>query len=75
MTVINGARSIYWWQGQVEESAECVLLIKSSRERLPELGEELQRVHSYQVPEVVALPIVDGLQAYLDWLDREIQLR
>lgn len=75
VTVVPGARSIYWWQGKVEEGPEWILIIKSSREALPKLREQLQKVHSYQVPEIVALPIVDGSQPYLDWMEREIQLR
>ena len=75
VTLVPGARSIYWWQGKVEESSEWILIIKSSREALPKLREQLQKVHSYQVPEIVALPIVDGSQPYLDWMEREIQLR
>lgn len=75
VTVVPGAHSIYWWQGKLEESPEWILMIKSSREALPKLREELQKVHTYQVPEIVALPIVDGSPAYLDWMEREIQLR
>lgn len=75
VTLVPGARSIYWWQGKVEESPEWILIIKSSREALPKLREQLQKVHSYQVPEIVALPIVDGSQPYLDWMEREIQLQ
>ncbi|MBM3738750.1 MAG: divalent-cation tolerance protein CutA [Acidobacteria bacterium] len=73
VTTVPGASSTYWWQGQVEQSAEIVLIIKSSRPRFPKLQEELRRIHSYQVPEVIALPIADGAQDYLDWLGRELE--
>lgn len=75
VTVLPNARSIYRWQGEIEDSLEFILLIKSSREALPKLREELQKIHSYQVPEILALPVVDGPVAYLDWMEREIQLR
>lgn len=75
VTIVPGAASVYRWKGKVEESQEWVLIIKSSRAAFPKLQEELQRVHSYQVPEVVAIPVVDGSPSYLEWLDREIELQ
>jgi periplasmic divalent cation tolerance protein len=73
--VIPGAHSFYWWQGRIEDSREWVLVAKSSRDRFPALRQELLRVHSYQTPEVVALAVVDGSPTYMDWLEREVQLR
>lgn len=72
VTVVPAAESIYHWQGRLEVAAECLLIIKSSRERLAALKTELQKVHSYQVPEIVAMQIVDGSEAYLAWMDREL---
>jgi len=72
VTLAPGAESIYHWQGRVESAAECLLIIKSSRERFAALKIELQKVHSYQVPEIVAVPIVDGSEAYIAWMDREL---
>lgn len=73
VNVLAGARSFYRWQGAVEDSAECLLLIKTSRARFPEMRAELERLHSYEVPEIVALPIMDGSLNYLNWLDTEIK--
>jgi periplasmic divalent cation tolerance protein len=67
-----GAKSVYRWNGQVEEAEETLLLIKSSRNLFPELREELSRLHSYDVPEIVALPIVDGSERYLNWLSASL---
>jgi len=75
VNILPGARSIYRWQQKVEETGEIMLVIKSSRELFPTLREELARLHSYQVPEVVALSIIDGSSSYLDWMDRELGLR
>jgi periplasmic divalent cation tolerance protein len=72
VSVIPGLRSFYRWKGAVESSAECLLVIKSSRELFIPLREALSRMHSYDVPEVVALPIVDGAPSYLEWLDANI---
>jgi periplasmic divalent cation tolerance protein len=75
VNIIPGARSIYRWQGKVEDSEEWVLLIKSRRDLFEALKETLGSQHSYEVPEVIALPIVDGSEAYLAWLDREMPKR
>lgn len=68
VNIIPGLRSVYRWQGAVEDAAECLLLIKSSRDLFPELRAAIEKLHSYDVPEIVALPIVDGAANYLDWL-------
>jgi len=72
VNLLPGAKSIYHWKGAVEESAEVMLVIKSSRELFSELRSELEKVHSYEVPELIALPIVDGSEQYLEWIDREL---
>ncbi len=61
--------SVYRWKGKVETAKEHLLVIKSSRRRLPALRREVERLHSYQVPEIIALPIVAGAPAYLAWLE------
>jgi periplasmic divalent cation tolerance protein len=75
VNVIPNVRSYYHWNGAIESSAECLLVIKSSRERFEALRAALERLHSYDVPEVVALPIVDGAPSYLDWLDASLRTR
>jgi periplasmic divalent cation tolerance protein len=72
VSVIPGVRSFYHWKGAVESSAECLLAIKSSRESFSLLRAALERLHSYEVPEVLALAIVDGAPAYLDWLQASL---
>ena len=61
-------QSVYRWKGKVEKAREFLLLIKTSPRRLSALQAEVQRLHSYDVPEFVALPIVAGSPAYLRWL-------
>jgi periplasmic divalent cation tolerance protein len=72
VNILPGARSIYRWQGKVEDAAELVLMIKSSRPKFPALRAEIERLHPYEVPEVVALAIVDGAESYLNWLGGEL---
>ena len=69
VNVIPGINSHYWWQGRLETAEECLLLIKSSRERFDQLRSALEQGHSYEIPEVIALPVVDGALNYLNWID------
>jgi periplasmic divalent cation tolerance protein len=72
VNLIPGVKSIYHWQGAVEESEEVMLVVKSSRELFRHVKEALSHVHSYEVPELIALPVVDGAESYLAWMDREM---
>ena len=67
---ITGApvRSIYRWKGKVEQAREVLLLLKTSRKNLAALRREVERLHSYDVPEFIALPITGGNPRYLAWL-------
>jgi periplasmic divalent cation tolerance protein len=72
VNVISGIQSYYRWQGKVEQASEFLLIIKSSRARFGELRAALEKVHSYEVPEVIALPVLDGAPNYLNWLDNNL---
>lgn len=72
VNIVPGVRSVYRWQGAIEEESEWMLVIKSTRDCFEPLATELRKVHSYQIPEVIALPIVDGNSEYLDWIGREV---
>jgi periplasmic divalent cation tolerance protein len=73
VNVIPRIRSYYRWKGALESAEEWLLLIKSSRERFPQLMAALEKAHSYEVPEVLALQVVDGSANYLNWI--EVSLR
>lgn len=65
-------RSIYHWKGAVEDGEETLMIIKSARPLFDRLRTVIVRLHSYDVPEVVALPIVDGAASYLAWMDKAL---
>jgi periplasmic divalent cation tolerance protein len=69
---IQGIQSIYRWQGQVEQSEEELLVIKSRRDLFDRLKKRVQELHSYSVAEIIALPILDGSGPYLRWLEEEL---
>jgi periplasmic divalent cation tolerance protein len=71
VNVLPGLRSIYRWEGAVEEADECLLLIKVRTAGVARLAERVVELHPYEVPEVVALPVVAGLEGYLEWVERE----
>jgi periplasmic divalent cation tolerance protein len=73
VNVVPGVRSLYWWRGAIEESQEWLLIIKSSRELFERLCAEVQAVHSYEVPELLAFPVEEGSPAYLQWLRGELR--
>jgi periplasmic divalent cation tolerance protein len=72
VNVVSGIQSYYRWQGSVEQTGEFLLVIKSSRARFPELRAALETTHSYEVPEVIALPVVDGAPNYLNWIESNL---
>ena len=61
--------SVYRWKGKVESARERLLLIKTSRQRLRKLQAAIEQLHSYEVPEFIAVPIVAGSRAYLEWVE------
>ena len=72
VNVLPEVTSVYHWKGAVEESRETLLLIKSSRPLFDRVRAEIARLHSYEVPEIIALPVVEGSQSYLQWMDGEL---
>lgn len=68
VNIIPEIRSVYRWQGRVETAGELLLIIKSAGDRLAAIQSRLQALHSYETPEVIALPIVSGSEDYLAWI-------
>lgn len=73
VNVLAQCRSIYRWQGVVESAEEIPLLIKTTAANFPAVENIVRAQHPYEVPELVAVPIVQGLPAYLEWLGRETE--
>lgn len=66
--LIKGVRSIYKWQDKIEDDAEVLMIIKTRRELFDPLRAKVKELHSYEVPEIIALPIIAGSDDYLKWL-------
>ncbi len=71
--LVPSVASIFRWKGRIEREEEVLIILKSRRLLLDRLIERVGELHSYEVPEVVALPIVGGSDAYLDWLRQETE--
>mgnify|MGYP001576027433 CR=1 FL=1 len=71
VNILPGAKSLYWWEGKIDQAAECVLIIKTRESRIGDLTAEIRRLHSYSVPEVIAMRIEGGNPDYLRWLADE----
>lgn len=65
--------SIYTWKGKVERAREYLLILKTTKALLGDLEREVKRLHSYEVPEFIALPISEGSSKYLSWLNESVQ--
>ena len=71
VNILPRVQSVYRWQGAVESASEIPLLIKTTAERYPALEAAIRARHPYEVPEIVALPLSQGLPAYLNWVATE----
>jgi len=67
--VIGPVFSLFWWTGKIEEAEEHIVLMKSRIDLFEKLSEIVKALHSYEVPEIIALPIAKGSEDYLKWLD------
>lgn len=69
--VIGPIRSTYWWKGKVEEASEWLCVMKTREDLYSDLEASLKAVHPYELPEIVAVPLTKGSEAYLRWIEEE----
>jgi len=72
VNIIPEVNSHYWWKDKLDSAKESLLVVKTKDSLLPDIIKSVKKIHSYSVPEIIALPIVGGSQEYLDWIDSEI---
>ncbi|MBU0600644.1 divalent-cation tolerance protein CutA [bacterium] len=68
VNIVSGVFSLFWWQGKIDSSKEALLVIKTQEKFLEEIIKLVKGIHSYKVPEIIALPIIGGNQEYLKWI-------
>ncbi len=71
VNIVSGISSRFWWEGKIDSAEEALLIIKTRKSLLNEVVRAVKGIHSYKVPEIIALPILGGNQDYLDWIDSE----
>lgn len=71
VNIISNMTSIYRWENELCTDFELILIIKSVREKLPVLIDRIKELHSYDIPEIIAVPVLGGSEAYLNWLASE----
>lgn len=71
VNIIGGMKSMYWWDGAVRDDNEAVLIAKTTEALVPELIEKIKKLHSYDCPCIVSLPILDGNPDFLKWIEDE----
>ena len=75
VNIVPQVHSMFWWQGKIDYTDEALLIVKTKSPLLEELIELVKRNHSYDVPEIIALPIIGGNRDYLQWLDDETEFK
>jgi len=73
VNLIPQVRSVYRWEGKVLDEKEWILIIKTQKERFEELEKKVKSLHSYSVPEIIGLPIIEGASSYLKWIEETTQ--
>jgi len=74
-SIIPEIQSIYWWDGKIAEDAEVLLLIKTIKAAEPEMMEMIKKLHSYELPEMISIPLNSGFDKYFSWIDENVVLR
>ncbi len=72
VNIVKGIRSIYSWEGKVVDEHEVLMIVKTKRVLFTELEKRVKGLHSYSVPEIISLPIIEGSEGYMEWLKHEL---
>jgi periplasmic divalent cation tolerance protein len=71
VNIVSGVESHFWWKDKLDSAKESLLIVKTKESLLPELIKSVKKIHSYSIPEIIALPIIGGSRDYLEWIDSE----
>jgi periplasmic divalent cation tolerance protein len=71
VNIVPGVNSLFRWKGKIEEAEESLMVVKTRAELFPDVVSLVKSIHSYEVPEIIALSIVEGSPDYLEWLKKE----
>ncbi len=72
-SIVPQILSLYHWKGKLVDERECMMILKSSRDIFDALRAEIEKLHEYSIPEIIALPVIDGAPNYLNWVGESLQ--
>jgi len=70
--ILGPVSSRFWWQGKIDSAEEYMIFMKTKRELFDQVADNVKQLHSYEVPEIIALPIVEGAKPYLEWINSNL---
>jgi len=73
VNIVDKLSSLFMWEGKLDKARESLLIIKSKKEKLPRIIRLVKSLHSYEVPEIIAIPIAGGEKEYLRWIDASLR--
>ena len=71
--IVGGVRSLFWWEGKVDSAKEALLILKTKKSLFKKAAARVRALHSYQTPEIIALPIIEGNEDYLKWISASVR--
>ena len=75
VSILPGVNSFFWWQGKIDSASEVLLVVKTKSGLLDDIVKLVKKLHSYDVPEIIALPIIGGNEEYLKWINDSVKKR
>ena len=73
INIIPGINSFFWWKGKIDSCSEVLLLAKTKKKEFAKIVALVKKIHKYEVPEIIALPIIDGDKPYLKWIEETVE--
>lgn len=73
VNIVDKVDSLFFWEAKIDRAKEYLLVIKSKKEKLPKIIKLVKSLHSYEVPEIIAIPIIAGSKSYLRWIDASLR--
>lgn len=74
VTIVPAVHSVYWWEGKIAQGEESLLIMKTTPNQYEAIEKTIKKLHSYKVPEILALSVKDGLPQYIEWVMREVSI-
>jgi len=71
--ILSGVESKFWWKGKINKAGEILVMMKTKKENFRKIENEIKRLHSYEVPEIIAVPVTTGSRDYLNWIRESVK--